>query len=294
MNQLSHQHQWPHACSPGGGLVTARTAGRARTTAELSVDQAAPNPSRARAPTTAATGPAAANATGPNANAATAWKALTRPSTPGGSCCCSAAAANVLPRADPAPATRTPASPGPATVAADRAAVSRALALTRSSRGASSVVSPLRAGVKTASPVPPGHCEQDEHPQRRPPGEHCRGQRGLGGAARGVRPQHDRPPADPVGEHPAAQHEEHLRHDPRRQDDPEVARRAAGIENGEGDGERGHGGAQERGGVPGEEPDEVLTGRARLSYRRAAEIFTEVTRPFDPAGRGWTLSQLRP
>ncbi len=37
-----------------------------------------------------------------------------------------------------------------------------------------------------------------------------------------------------------------------------------------------------------------LTGRARLSYRRAAEIFTEVTRPLDPAGHGWTLSQLRP
>ena len=37
-----------------------------------------------------------------------------------------------------------------------------------------------------------------------------------------------------------------------------------------------------------------FTGRARLSYRRAAEIFTEVTRPLDPAARGWTLSQLRP
>ena len=37
-----------------------------------------------------------------------------------------------------------------------------------------------------------------------------------------------------------------------------------------------------------------LTGRARLSYRRAAEVFTEVTRPLDPAGRGWTLNQLRP
>ncbi len=36
-----------------------------------------------------------------------------------------------------------------------------------------------------------------------------------------------------------------------------------------------------------------LTGRARMSYRRAAEIFTAVTRPFDPAGRGWTLHQLR-
>lgn len=36
-----------------------------------------------------------------------------------------------------------------------------------------------------------------------------------------------------------------------------------------------------------------LTGRARMSYRRAAEIFTSVTRPFDPAGRGWTLHQLR-
>jgi integrase/recombinase XerD len=37
-----------------------------------------------------------------------------------------------------------------------------------------------------------------------------------------------------------------------------------------------------------------LTGRARMSYRRAAEIFAAVTRPFDPAGRGWTLHQLRP
>lgn len=35
-----------------------------------------------------------------------------------------------------------------------------------------------------------------------------------------------------------------------------------------------------------------LTGQARLSYRRAAEIFTAVTRPLDPAGRGWTLHQL--
>ena len=37
-----------------------------------------------------------------------------------------------------------------------------------------------------------------------------------------------------------------------------------------------------------------LTGRARMSYRRAAEIFTTATRPLDPAGRGWTLHQLRP
>lgn len=36
-----------------------------------------------------------------------------------------------------------------------------------------------------------------------------------------------------------------------------------------------------------------LTGRARMSYRRAAEIFTEHTRPLDTAGRGWTLHQLR-
>jgi hypothetical protein len=35
-----------------------------------------------------------------------------------------------------------------------------------------------------------------------------------------------------------------------------------------------------------------VTGRARMSYRRAAEIFTSVTRPLDPAGRGWTLQQL--
>jgi hypothetical protein len=35
-----------------------------------------------------------------------------------------------------------------------------------------------------------------------------------------------------------------------------------------------------------------VTGRARMSYRRAAEIFTSVTRQLDPAGRGWTLQQL--
>jgi hypothetical protein len=36
-----------------------------------------------------------------------------------------------------------------------------------------------------------------------------------------------------------------------------------------------------------------FTGRARMSYRRAAEIFSAATRPLDPAGRGWTLGQLR-
>jgi integrase len=36
-----------------------------------------------------------------------------------------------------------------------------------------------------------------------------------------------------------------------------------------------------------------VTRRARMSYRRAAEIFTAATRPLDPAGRGWTLQQLR-
>jgi integrase len=35
-----------------------------------------------------------------------------------------------------------------------------------------------------------------------------------------------------------------------------------------------------------------MTGRARMSYRRAAEIFTATTRPLDPSGRGWTLHQL--
>ena len=35
-----------------------------------------------------------------------------------------------------------------------------------------------------------------------------------------------------------------------------------------------------------------VTGRARMSYRRAAEILTDWTRPLDPAGRGWTLHQL--
>jgi integrase len=36
----------------------------------------------------------------------------------------------------------------------------------------------------------------------------------------------------------------------------------------------------------------LQTGQARLSYRRAAEVFTTATRPLDPAGRGWTLHQL--
>ena len=36
-----------------------------------------------------------------------------------------------------------------------------------------------------------------------------------------------------------------------------------------------------------------LTGRARMSYRRAAEIFTGHTAVLDPGGRGWTLHQLR-
>ena len=35
-----------------------------------------------------------------------------------------------------------------------------------------------------------------------------------------------------------------------------------------------------------------VTGRARMSYRRAAEIFTAATSPLDPSGRGWTLHQL--
>ena len=35
-----------------------------------------------------------------------------------------------------------------------------------------------------------------------------------------------------------------------------------------------------------------ITGQARMSYRRAAEIFAAFTRPLDPAGQGWTLHQL--
>jgi hypothetical protein len=37
----------------------------------------------------------------------------------------------------------------------------------------------------------------------------------------------------------------------------------------------------------------AITGRGRLSYRRAAEVFTAATRELDAAGRGWTLRQLR-
>jgi integrase len=36
-----------------------------------------------------------------------------------------------------------------------------------------------------------------------------------------------------------------------------------------------------------------VTDQVRMSYRRAAEIFAALTRPLDPAGRGWTLHQLR-
>ena len=36
-----------------------------------------------------------------------------------------------------------------------------------------------------------------------------------------------------------------------------------------------------------------VTGRARLSYRRAAELFQAATAPLDPAGRGWQLRRLR-
>ncbi len=36
-----------------------------------------------------------------------------------------------------------------------------------------------------------------------------------------------------------------------------------------------------------------LTGRGRLSYRRAAEILAAATRSLDPAGAGWTLHQVR-
>ncbi|MGW6916667.1 hypothetical protein ACWGB8_23000 [Kitasatospora sp. NPDC054939] len=35
------------------------------------------------------------------------------------------------------------------------------------------------------------------------------------------------------------------------------------------------------------------TGRARLSYRRAAELFTAATRPLTPDATGWTLRRLR-
>jgi hypothetical protein len=36
-----------------------------------------------------------------------------------------------------------------------------------------------------------------------------------------------------------------------------------------------------------------LTRQVRMSYRRAAEIFTQTTSRLDPEGRGWTLHQLR-
>jgi len=36
----------------------------------------------------------------------------------------------------------------------------------------------------------------------------------------------------------------------------------------------------------------ALSGRGRLSYRRAAELFADHTRPLDQAGRGWMLHQL--
>lgn len=46
---------------------------------------------------------------------------------------------------------------------------------------------------------------------------------------------------------------------------------------------------------PGTSPADVcpLSGRGRMSYRRAAEIFNEHTRTLDPAGQGWMLHQLK-
>jgi integrase/recombinase XerD len=35
-----------------------------------------------------------------------------------------------------------------------------------------------------------------------------------------------------------------------------------------------------------------VTGQARMSYRRAAEVFTALTMALDPAAKGWTLHQL--
>jgi len=46
------------------------------------------------------------------------------------------------------------------------------------------------------------------------------------------------------------------------------------------------------GGTPAQDRCRV-TGRGRLSYRRAAEIFAAATQGLDPQGRGWTLRQLR-
>jgi integrase len=36
----------------------------------------------------------------------------------------------------------------------------------------------------------------------------------------------------------------------------------------------------------------AVTGQVRMSYRRAAELFTTLTKPLDPLGHGWTLHQL--
>ena len=35
-----------------------------------------------------------------------------------------------------------------------------------------------------------------------------------------------------------------------------------------------------------------VTGQARMSYRRAAEVFTALTLPLDQTAKGWTLHQL--
>jgi len=75
----------------GGCQLTARTAGIASTAALLRADHTAPNARPRRGPAAAAAGPAAANATGPNANAMTVWNAVTRASAAGAIRCCSTA-----------------------------------------------------------------------------------------------------------------------------------------------------------------------------------------------------------
>ena len=73
----------------------------------------------------------------------------------------------------------------------------------------------------------------------------------------GVGAQHDRAAADPVGQHSAAEHEHHLRHDGGGEDQAQVSRGSAAAQHREDQGHGGHGRAQQRGRIAAEEEAEV-------------------------------------
>ena len=99
--------------------------------------------------------------------------------------------------------------------------------------------------------------QQDEHPERGPPGEHRGGQRGLRGAAERVGGKHDPAAAEPVGDRAGDRHQQHLRHDGGREHVPQAGRIRTAAQHGPGDRHGRHRRAQQGGRVAGVEPAEI-------------------------------------